>query len=78
MFPSPILWRATLLLRDSVGRSYAVATAIDPLKKEELSVSAGSTGWVPLRRLFLSNENGWELVQDKGLQFTALRLAEQK
>jgi hypothetical protein len=77
VFVSPVHWRATLLLRDSAGRSYAVATAIDPLKNHELFV-AGSTDWVPLRRLFLSNQNGWELVQDEGLQFTALRLAEQQ
>lgn len=77
MFLCPIHWRATLLLRDSPGRSYAVATAIDPLTSHELFV-AGSTDLVPLRRLFLSNENGWGLVQDKGLQFIALRLAEQQ
>ena len=76
-FLSPIHWRATLLLRDSSGRSYAVATAIDPLTNHELFV-AGSTDLVPLRRLFLSNQDGWELVQDEGMQFTALRAAEKQ
>lgn len=77
VFLSPIHWRATLLLRDSSGRSYAVATAIDPPTNHELFV-AGSTDWVPLRRLFLLNQNRWELVQDEGLQFTALRVAEEQ
>jgi hypothetical protein len=74
-FSHPIPWRAEKQLRDDSGQMYCVATALDPATKKTLLIP-GSREEVSLRRLFRKAENGWELVEDKGLVFVALMVAE--
>jgi hypothetical protein len=75
-FRYPIVWKAEKLLRDSSGKSYAVATPIDPVRQQELLISGDSGSVVPFRRVFVAEQNGWKMVEDKSLTHTALRLTE--
>jgi len=75
-FHHPVLWKATKLLGDSAGESYAVASAFDLLSSKPVFISGNSGEMVQLIRVFLSTQNGWELVKDKGMRFAARRLAE--
>jgi hypothetical protein len=78
-FHSPILWKAVKLIEDrDTGYSYAVATAFDPLRNEVLLIGGSSAGPVPLRRVFRSVKNRWEMVTDKDFEFAVLRLADGK
>lgn len=75
-FFHPILGRAERLLRDSARRSCAVATAVGPITKRVPLVSGSSRGADLLRRHFLEDQSGWSLVEDRGLNFMALRVSD--
>lgn len=74
-FECTVLWRAQKLLRDSTGKCFAVAVAIDPIRRQELLVS-GCRGVVPFCRAFVFDQSRWKMVEDEGLTFTALRVAD--
>lgn len=75
-FRAPVDWQARCLLKDRDGKDYVVATALDPIRKVPFLIQAGLGKEEPLRRLFVSTQSGWEIVEDKNAEFVALRIAE--